>query len=389
MKTIDLTALCASVLLVAGCAANQDYDISYGVDREIRLFENEISLPLGSTGVFSLNLFMDNVVSFLASLGTDEDFFGTDEKGNIVITEQTDCVQENPYRILALIDDSSTPSKWSTSGSASPVISALASFLYLKMMNQHYILSVNNPLRSAVTVNGNAYVKAYDNDYNTVVDENKTFENIKISGNSKTTILEYAIPNETVTGYCNAGFENVEFTFPMGLGASIGYNYENFALQMTHKCNVAVSKDFNLPFTTDIDAVIPVGKYKLKKLIIKADIENTLPVSVDINRFSVLKEAENGEFAENEDIMPVEGINIAGGSPEKPSVTPVVLTVTSVNGYIPDITRLRLSLTMKGTEGMEDVILNTNQGVSIRNASAILNGGITLLNDGGNKNENE
>ena len=387
MKAFGLTALCASVLLAAGCAANQDYDISYGVDREIRLFENEISLPLGSTGVISLNLFMDNVVSFLASLGTDKVFFGTDEKGNIVITEQTDCVQENPYKILALINDSSTPSKWNTSGSASPVISALASFLYLKMVNQNYILSVNNPLRSAVTVSGNAYVKAYDNDYNTVVDENKTFENIKISRNSKTTILEYAIPNEIVTGYCNAGFEDVEFTFPTGLWASIGNDSENFALQMTHKCNVAVSKDFNLPFTTDIDAVIPVGKYKLKKVVIKADIENTLPVSASIDRISVLKEGENGGFVENDEITPVEGIDIAGGSQEKPSVTPVSLIITSPNGYIPDIARLRLSLTMKGTVEMENVILNTNQGISIRNASAILNGGITLFNDGGDGNE--
>ena len=48
-KYIPLFFLAA--VLAAGCKSNMDYDISEGFDKEMTLFENEISVPLGSSSM--------------------------------------------------------------------------------------------------------------------------------------------------------------------------------------------------------------------------------------------------------------------------------------------------------------------------------------------------
>ena len=71
-------------------------------------------------------------------------------------------------------------------------------------------------------------------------------------------------------------------------------------------------------------------------------------------------------------------VTVAGGSLENPATSAVSLTVEALEGTVPDIPELLLSLHLKAQPGMGDVALSANQSIILKSVSAKLYGGITI-----------
>ena len=97
--------------LVLACS-RPEYDISEGVNTEITLFENEISVPIGSAGPFSLGMVFDKLAEiegvgefFSEYLKVNPDgFIYTDDAGSIYEANVYELEKEIFHRIsLTLI----------------------------------------------------------------------------------------------------------------------------------------------------------------------------------------------------------------------------------------------------------------------------------------------
>ena len=124
----------------------------------------------------------------------------------------------------------------------------------------------------------------------------------------------------------------------------------------------------------------PIGRYKLKKAVAKLELENTLPLDVAIDSIHVLKPVtEEGVDPEvNTDIVITHPINVAAGSLEKPVVSPVEVQIEALEGTVPDITGLKIFISVKGNDALAATRLSSKQGLYIKSSSVKLVGGITL-----------
>ena len=135
MKNPCIAVLCGLVL--AGCTAHKEYDISYGVNPEMTLFEQELSFPVGSSGAIGLQYLLDEVQPTLVSLGLEQDFLSQDEEGNIVVSQSGNLVEASPYRVLVEMEEAGLPNVWTVeSDPASPMVSFLGSLFGIRILRQ-------------------------------------------------------------------------------------------------------------------------------------------------------------------------------------------------------------------------------------------------------------
>lgn len=93
-------------LLLPGSCRRMDYDISKGIDKEITLFEEEVTIPLGSTGEITLEKIVSEANGFLQQAGLE---FKTDKDG-LLYTEIEDYFgYVDAYSILYQIKDLTQP----------------------------------------------------------------------------------------------------------------------------------------------------------------------------------------------------------------------------------------------------------------------------------------
>ncbi len=128
------------------------------------------------------------------------------------------------------------------------------------------------------------------------------------------------------------------------------------------------------------DINLPIGKYKLKKCEISVDVESTIPLAVSINNIRVLKQkaSETDPDTVDENIQITSDIKVAGGSIDKPAVTPVKLTIEALEGTVPDINGMLLDFVVSSQPGIGDIALTADQGIVVKSSSAKLSGGITI-----------
>lgn len=387
MKKPCIAILCGLVL--AGCTAHKEYDISYGVNPEMTLFEQELSFPVGSSGAIGLQYLLDEVQPTLVSLGLEQDILSQDEEGNIVVSQSGNLVEASPYRVLVEMEEAGLPNVWTVeSDPASPVVSFLGSLFDIRILRQRFEFSANNPLNTSITLQATSTLTALDDSYETVHSEEVVLEESTVKRNRSLVLATFSVPDEFASCMLSAQVQSLEYRLPDNFRDRFDSYSSPFIVEFRHEASLAVGGGFMQRLSPEVNAGLNVARYRLRQMQLNVEVENTLPLAVVLDSAKVYKvETGDEEAGVDENVRITQGLRVEGGSLEQPSVSTLRLEVEALEGTLPDLSKFRLYLTLKGDEKLEDVLLNVRQGARITKASALIKGGITLFNDGGTDDE--
>ena len=376
--------LICSLLALVACS-DKDYDVSQGVSKEITLFEDEISAPVGSLGPVTIGSTLSGLSMIEGIGGLVAQYIKADDEGNLVLEDSGDIFRQNVYEIEKNMGDVSAPQTWNA-GYQSGFIGGMAAalgFMGLKVNNQQLTVTATNPLFVDVHASCGATYGCMGTDgYFSAPIE--VLDNVNIEKGKTVEVASVAIPENITSPLTAITFSNLAMDLPANPVSNLYSRTGNlfFAFTYNYKCGIATGETLNMP-VNDLSTGrinLEIGKYRLKKCQVKVSIENTIPLAVSVNNIRVLKprESKNEEAVVNEDIVISSGITVAGGSIENPSTTDITLSIEALSGTIPDIPELMLNLNLAAQPGMGNVPLSAKQGLYIKSSSVKLTGGITL-----------
>ena len=362
------------LLLVGALAActHPEYDLSKGVDLTVRLFEDEITVPLGSTQPITVKATLGKTLLY--------DFVKEDANGLLWAEGENETYSVDIYEILASkpAETTSAPFTWETGyhfSSPAGMISTLG-FLGFAAPNQTVTLKAYNPLTKPIGLTGVASATArnpttYEQTWSQTQELNETLQS---SSNVKT-IYTFDVPVKD--GVSAIVVDNLTLSLPADpAGYLRSKSQPRFILSVQHRANVAVPPTFSMTQALPLSGLnVPLGRYKLSKCVAELTLVNTLPLDVTINSLQVL---QSDGATVDDNIVISDGIEVAGGSIEAPTESTVRLQVEALTGTIPDITDVKIDVTVKGSETHHETILSAKQGLSVKSASAKIVGGITL-----------
>ena len=362
----------ALLLAIAGCS-RQEYDTSGGVNKEVTLFSEKITVPVGSIGPIQLSEILK--VDLLKNLLGDNLRLADD--GVIWLESQTELYSVNGYE-LALKAPNRGEAFTYAAGNQSNSSTGLAgtlSFLGMGIANQHVTMTAYNPIYGEMNLHGDMRVycrnwKTYEMTYS----ETKSLEGTVLKSTRNTvTLADFDIPGND----CVGGIElnDLKLDLPAHFEDNLRSNNQNLNFSYTYRGNIVVKGSFSteLPFPVS-NLNLPVAKYELHAFDASLILSNTLPIDVTISEITLL----NPDGSDNMDVDISGDIHLAAGSLAVPSESDVQLHVQALNGTVPDIAGLSIKLSFQGDPAFESEVLSAHQGISIKSSSVTLTGGITL-----------
>ena len=155
-RRIWLVAAIAAILTMAGitwgCSRHDEYDISRGIDKEITLFTEEVSLPVGDIGPLMPKQLLEK--SGLSDLL--KQFVKEDEDGYLCVESQGSVFSNFVLMLSMLAPDQSKPADIpidAFSGAFNTMASAMEMF-GLSTASQVFSLYASNPLTEEIAVSG-------------------------------------------------------------------------------------------------------------------------------------------------------------------------------------------------------------------------------------------
>ena len=365
--------------LAAGCARDDEYDLDK-IDKELTLFEDEFAIPLGNLGPIT---FRDLIGDILGQL------MDVDDEGNLWFKTDRDIYTVSAFEIASKMENPDTCRTWRPADQQVSVsfIGSILRYVGVKCLNQRLMVYLENPLKKAVDIDTDVKVSYLDEDFDEAEVAASHISSTAWSL-SETEIAEIAITDDILYGIDKISLENISFGFPKEWTKYIPENVNShFTFRLEYECNIAFAGSFHLTQAFNLKKVkLGLGEFKVKECDITADIENSFPVDLTLNSLQVYTDSLRTQVDEN--IVIEQNIHVAPGYRVDPSRTPVVFHVKALEGTIPDITGLRLDVTFKvPDESMIDPI-HMDQGISLKNISAKVTGGVTInLNKGKEEDE--
>ena len=375
-----LSLFFGAVLLFCAVSCSQDaYDISRGIDKEITLFTDEVSLPIADIGPLTpKQLLGDAGLPDLIKSMVQED-----EQGYLV-SQSNGTFFSNFVALLSMgLPDPGQPADIPIPDYTGEIDSSagfLLGGLGLGFSPQVITLRASNPLTEGISVSGK--LSLLDTDGAAVV--SKEFEKVPLkAGATNADILQVEEAHEASI----AGFkvENIILHLPAsamekdslgGLGSFVlGYQYKGY---------LYMKADFpgSLPFDFE-NLNVPLGQYKVKEATICMEVSNEIPISLELSSVKVLVKQtdENGyeSYDPSDDVSVTPELLVASGSSGAPAVSSLEIVIKAKEGLtIPDIPGLELELTLMAPKGEGDKRINLNQSVLFNNLRATVSGGITI-----------
>ncbi len=370
MKFFRLLLLLAPSLLWS--CENMDYDISKGIDKEITLFSDEVSVPVGDVGPISPKQLLNK-----SGMGEMLGSFVTEDPDGYLVVENSGTSDASYVMLLAYTIPDQTKTAdvplAAFSGTMQDKSSVLKSFGF-SLAPQVFTLTVANPLTEEISVSGKMTLSSqasgetpaetlYAKEFSGVV---------AAPGTKDAQVLR--VEQDGVQAISGYKVENVSLHLPasiltkdplQGLGAfNLAYNYKAY-LSLTSDLPVVLPIEIN-------DLKAPLGQYQVKEAVIRMDVVNEIPLTLVLDSVDVLSEQADATVS----VTP--GLTLAAGCPAKPVTSPLEIEVKAKDGTIPDISGIRLNIAVKAPVGVEDARLGMNQKISFNNIRATVSGGITI-----------
>lgn len=379
MKTgIIRIALSVSVLIAFCGCRHDEYDISDGIDTEITLFADEVSLPVGDIGPLTPRVLLDN-----AGVGGMLKSFVQEDSDGYLILEQSEPFYTNWVMMLSMLStDPSQPmdipvDAYSAAPSSS---SSTLSQMGFSLSPQVITLTADNPLTEEIAVSGKIVVSSNaEGDEAPATLASREFARAKVAAEAaQATVVSLEITGGKDIGSCRV--EDVVLHLPAsimekdsksGMGAfSLSYNYKGYL-------SVVDGFPASLPFSIDkLD--LPLAQYRVKEARIQAEVSSEIPITLELESVDVLVKNADDMLVPCEDVTVTPGIRIGSGRTGEPAVTPIDVRIQALNGTIPDINGFRLAVRILGPTTEGDNRLGLNQSIYVRNLRATVSGGITI-----------
>lgn len=365
------------LLLVSVLVACSDmrYDTTENFDKDLTLFQKEISVPIGSIGPVTIQSLLGNSTIFetIASLM----LVGDD--GMLTLQSEQEIYAINVYRIEKEVDSVSTDFTFKAGDhSVNPggLLMVLGMF-GLECVGQKLEINATNPMDVRVPVRADVSFSCMNSSYETTFRAEDKLSQSMRRNLTAGTIFSTTLPADTKDLLSSVGLNNLEFDLPANPTTELADENVNdiFSFKSRLLCNVGLGEEFKFPYALTVDdAKLNIGKFKLHKCEVTVEVENTLPAALKLNSVKVLNE----QGAEDENISVSGDLVIAGGSLEKPAVTNLTLVIEAKEGTVPDIHGLQIDLEAASQPGCQGVALSVNQGLYVKSSSAKLSGGITI-----------
>lgn len=372
------------ILTLLFSCSNMDYDTSKGIDKEITLFSDKVSVPLGDNiGPFTpKSLFEATGIGDML-----KDYVSEDEEGYLV-AEETKSLYSNAVMMIsfflpnqAIPNDLAVDSSTGVIGEDATLLTALG----FSLDPQVFSLRADNPLTDDISVSGKLTVLSDDDGENpveTLFSQEFTKANVP-AGESKKEILR--IDRSGSRPFHDYILESLFLHLPASImekdpTGGIGF----FSLEYYYKSYVSLEGDMFEDLDFDIkDINLPLEQYRVKEAIIRADVSNEIPITLEVSKVEVLV-SQTDEYGITSlvpygDVDVTSSLKIASGTSGKPVVSPLEIVVKAKEGTtIPDIDGLRLYLSVKAPTGTGDKRLGMNQKVYFNKLRATVSGGITI-----------
>jgi len=362
------------VLLMVWSCKNMDYDTSKGIDTEMTLFSDEISLPLADIGPITPRILFDG-----AGLGEVlPSSVKEDEDGYLCVMEEGSIYDNITYFLQYMVPDPSIPSDFSDvvpSGKLDDAVITLEA-IGMAMSPQSFTLNATNPLTEGIAVSGKLTLSSNGDSTNPaetlatqeftkseVGAQSKKQEILRVECTEGKAIYNYSLENFVL--HLPASFMDLDPDSGMG-AFSISYRYKSY---------ISLGNDFPASIPVDIDDLnLKLGQYRVKEATIRTEVANEIPLTLELESVQVTCDDPSLEVS----VTP--GLRIASGCSGNPVVSPLEIEIKAVDGTIPDISGLTLNLGIKAPTGIEDKRLGMNQTLYFNNIRVSISGGITFQN---------
>ena len=365
-----------------------DYDISDGINREVTLFQDAITVPLGSIGPFTIGSSLNGNSKIEGVMGLITNYLKVGPDDNMILEDSGSIFKISVYELEKEAKEVSAPFEWSpgyAKGSPSGMAAALG-MVGLMVTDQRLEIIASNPLYNDVPVTCDASYTCYDSSYQLTyegkIPELSSIKLAGMTGNAKVASVE--LPADVYDRVGAITLNELTFSLPANPVSRItdlkGNLFFEFAYK--HTCGVAVGEKFKFSLSDlKINSVkLPLGQFCLSDCTIAVELENTLPLSVTVDNIRVLKpkasEDEADEVDENIKVSVSE--TIPGGSLEHPASVPLTLSIEAKDGTIPDIDGIILGIAVSSQPGLGPVRLSGKQGLYIKSSYATIRDGITI-----------
>ena len=369
--------------LVWACE-NMDYDISEGVDNEITLFGDQVSVPIGDIGPLTPKSMLGE--SGEGTMDAIKDYVKEDEEGYLVV-EDKDSFYDNFVMLIAyLLPDQTIPIDLpvaDASGDLKSSAEILEGFGFT-LSPQVFTLRATNPLTEDVSVSGSLRLLSAPGDETPAETlQSKVFTNAKVK--AETTDAE--VLKVELTGGKPVSSYSIESLF-LHLPASMiekdpSGGLGAFSMSYKYKSYISFGNDLPGDIPIDIDDLdLQLGQYRVKEARICTEVSNEIPVTLELTSVDVyMKQIDaDGKVSsvKCDDVSVTSGLRINSGTSGNPTITPLEIVIKADKGTIPDISRLSLTLAIKAPTGAGDKRLNMNQAVYFNKLRATVSGGITI-----------
>jgi len=368
--------------LVLWACENKAYDTEK-LNKEVTLFEKEISIPVGNIGPFTLEdiLNTEKLSSIKALLG---EVLKTDSNGYLKADTEDDFWVISAYEVALKAPDPAQPFDYNA-GSNSTAPSGLGMLLVtfgFGCGDQKVTLSLTSPLKEAFLLNTTSSIicmnyRTYEPSYSASVPLDP-----EIPRSANTYVLkEFVLPDDVADIPSEIQLEDLVLHLPANLPDKIrSSRYSNFTFNMAYSGYITAGSNVSLPINDYIiNFNIPLESFSFKDAQLTMNLVSTLPLDVTLSNLRVMKPGETGE--QNENVEITESVVVKGGSPEKPTVTPVTFQLKAKEGVLTDFGGIKANITISSAPGFAKTRLSLKGGISVESATATLRGGLTIFDN--------
>ena len=376
----------ALLALTLSCS-RKEYDISEGFNKEISVFQEEITVPVGSIGPVTIGSTLDGISQIPGLGGMISQYIKEGENGDLMMESEGNIFKINVYELEKQMKDPAQAEQWNA-GFQSGYIGGLAGLVGmfgLKAIHQKLSIRATNPLSADVPVTCSAVYNYTDQEAGTISTPIPQLQSFTMEWTREPVEkVSLSIPESIPEAVSGINLNDLTLSIPAHPAEKISDKQGNLFFSMDYKysAGVSVGANFNVPMS-DLairKISLPIGQFKAKYAEVRLEVENTIPLSVNVGNVRVLEPKESDEEPDviNPDIEIDADIILAGGSIDQPATSKLTLSIEAKEGTIPDINALMLDLELNPVPSLANVPLSAKQGLFIRSAVACVRGGVTI-----------
>ncbi len=362
---------------LCGCS-NMEYDPTGKLNKEIALFHDGISLPVGNVGPVTVSDLMGN--GSIRNLINE--FMKEEADGRMYVEAAEDFFNKSAYEVALNSPDNTKPYHWEIGdvhGTVNSMSSALSMFGFC-FPHQMLIVQMANPVYRDIPLNAKVRIACSAPDYSESYSKEEQLTDFSVpSSRTERTLVQFDLPEDVVDLLSKVDLLGLTLDLPENLPEKLREGSASFfRFSYKYKSFVALAENFSFSYTYPVNGLnVPVGQFGLHECELSFDLVNTLPIDVTINSVRILDE----DGMVDPGIVVSSDLQIAGGTIESPATTPVTLSVKSLDGAIPDIAGVEVAFSLKTPDGLARVPLSSKMSLTVKSASVTVSGGITVPSD--------